>query len=533
MESAVRAAWAAARPGSDHVVDAACVAPWVALEFDPQGWVYACCANQTYPLGRIGDERLADLWAGPRALVLREALERWDMSVGCASCRWHLAHGRSDPDVAVYDRYPVDVADPAGPAAMTFALSNRCNLGCVMCNPELSSTLRHRAGLAPVRSRYDDRFFEDLAAFVPGLRYAKFLGGEPLLVPEHDRVWQIMADAGAPPRLQITTNGTVWSDRVEWLLSTFRVDVTVSIDAVDPDVYARIRVGAELDGVMRNLHRFRERCRAAGTELRLCFCLMASNWQELAPYLRWADELDVPVSVNVVSDEGHALHDLPRDGLEAVLAHWDGATAPDGRNAGVWAMQVAQLASVIDERRRGVPPASRHGSPMSAAFLAPPPRWPGGSARPGGSAGVDAGVDAADERRRLSAWSSTGEVAELAIRPDGVVREVRSGHRRLGIDAALVGAPVGDLVDAVRRADGREVWMLDTEEVGRLLVRSAVLAAGPPRRGQPGTVVRTVAWADDDGSTMLVAEDRMHERSDATPVTLTPASAAVRHTAAP
>ncbi|MFM7069645.1 MAG: SPASM domain-containing protein, partial [Actinomycetes bacterium] len=169
MDPATRAAWAQARPGTGHAVDAACVAPWVTLEFDPTGWVYACCANQLYPLGRIGEDRLADLWGGPRQAVLREALGRWDMSVGCASCRWHMDHGRFDPDAAVYDRYPLTAADPAGPVAMTFALSNRCNLACVMCTPELSSTLRQRAGLAPIDSPYDDQFFEDLTPLLPGL----------------------------------------------------------------------------------------------------------------------------------------------------------------------------------------------------------------------------------------------------------------------------------------------------------------------------------------------------------------------------
>lgn len=513
MESAVRAAWAAARPESGHAVDAACVAPWVSLEFDPQGWVYACCANQTYPLGRIGDERLRDLWAGSRSMVLREALGRWDMSVGCASCRWHLTHGRTDPDAAVYDRYLVTTADPDGPTAMTFALSNRCNLACAMCNGELSSTIRRRAGLPPIRARYDEQFFEDLAPFLPGLRYAKFLGGEPLLVPEHDRVWQMMADAGSPTRIQITTNGTVWTDRVEWLLSTFAVDVTVSIDAVDPLVYERIRVGSDHATVIRNVERFRRRCSDAGTEFRLCFCLMASNWRELGPFLRWADQLDAPVSVNVVSDDGHALHDLPEHVLAAAAAHWRDEDAPRGRNASVWQVQVTQLESVLAERRNGVPPASRHGNPIAPGCWAPPARWP--TPDPGG-------IDGPDELRRLQEWSSSGEVAELVADRDGVVTEVRSPLRRLGVDGGIVGTSLGELTDTVRRSDGRQMWMLDTEEVGGTLIRTAVLAVGPPHRGQPGTVVRTVAWPHADGSVLLVAEDRMHERSESSGLPVAP-----------
>src|SRR5690606_14331645 len=110
-------AWREQRPGRELGHEPICVAPWVSLELDPSGWVYACCANQSYPLGRIGVDRLADLWNGPRAQVLKEALERWDLSVGCGSCAWHFDHGRMDPDAAVYDRYPVSGPAPAGPVA--------------------------------------------------------------------------------------------------------------------------------------------------------------------------------------------------------------------------------------------------------------------------------------------------------------------------------------------------------------------------------------------------------------------------------
>ena len=267
-------------------------------------------------------------------MVLREALANWDLSIGCGSCRWHLEHGRLDPDAAVYDRYRFTDPEPAGPASMTFALSNRCNLGCIMCNGELSSTLRHQAGLAPLVQRYDDQFFEDLTPFLPGLDYAKFLGGEPFLIPEHERVWRLMDDVGGPPRMQVTTNGTIWTDRVEWLINRFVVDITVSIDAATASTYERIRPGSSHEAVRANVERFRQRCGEVGSELRFCFCLMDNNWQELGGFLRWADGMEAPVSINVVSDTGLALHDLPLAQLEHISESWaaeDRSTLRPGR----------------------------------------------------------------------------------------------------------------------------------------------------------------------------------------------------------
>ncbi len=506
---AVRA-WSAARPrAGGGTAEPACIAPWVTLEFDPQGWVYACCANQLYPLGRIGVDRLRDLWAGDRSRVLREALERWDLSVGCGSCRWHLEHGQMEPDAAVYDRYRLDGPDPAGPVAMTFALSNRCNLACAMCNGELSSTIRHRDGLPPLPARYGDEFFDDLAPFLPGLQYAKFLGGEPFLIPEHDRVWRLMDEVGGPERMQVTTNGTVWTDRVEWLLSRFRLDLTVSIDAFTPERYESIRAGASHATLLQNVARFHQHCRAAGTELRFCFCLMSENWMELAAFLRWADGLEVPVSINVVSDVGLALHDRPLAELEAVAAAWDREQPVTGLNAGVWETQRTQLAMVVEERRAGIPPAPRQAQHAPDDLFDVP-----------GSPGEAAAVDLAQERARLSRWAGGAEVSEVHVGRDGIVSSTVAGTTGLGVDGSLVGRPSRALLDLLVSVDGRRAWLLGDEAVGTTTVRTVVLAAERPRRGLEGAVVRVVTVPHEDGWVLLVAADRIYDAP--TPVAMGP-----------
>lgn len=520
MDPEARRAWEAARPGRDHAVDAVCVAPWVSLELDPTGWVYGCCANQLYPLGRIGVNRLDDIWNGARAAVLRTALQRWDLSVGCGACRWHLEHGRLDPDAAVYDRYPLDRVDPAGPVAMTFALSNRCNLGCVMCTPELSSVLRTRAGLPAIVSPYDDAFFAELAEFLPRLRYAKFLGGEPFLIPEHHRVWDLMADVGGPDRMQVTTNGTIWNDRVEQVLDDFAVDVTVSIDAVTTELYESIRLGATFATVAEHIVRFRDRCRDAGTEFRLCYCLMRHNAADLPAFLRWAESLGASVSINVVSDLGHALHDEPVDALDTVRRSWSAAEGMGeltGERAAVWATQQAQLDAVITERRAGVPPVPRQAQRASSAALdvgAVPP-----------VAVTPERVDA--EVEFLSAWSGSADVGRLTGDASGTIVDVLRPHVRLGIGAGLIGASLSDLLPTIERADGRVAWVLEVSADDDRVVRGFVLSATQPERGGVGSVARVLLLRTAaDEWTALVAEDRVYDDvagdADAVTVSISP-----------
>jgi MoaA/NifB/PqqE/SkfB family radical SAM enzyme len=514
VDANVRQEWATVRPGVDHAVDAVCIAPWVSLELDPAGWVYGCCANQMYPLGRIGESRLTDVWDGPRARVLKDALRSWDLSVGCASCRWHLEHGRMDPDIDVYDRYPLPVEEPPGPVAMTFALSNRCNLACAMCTPELSSTLRHRAGLRRIESPYDDGFFADLAGFLPGLRYAKFLGGEPFLIPEHHRVWDLMAEVGGPPRIQVTTNGTIWNERVEWVLDHFAVDVTISIDGASAATYEAIRDGADFGVTSSNIDRFAEACRAKGTELRLCFCLMAQNAHELHDMLAWGDRLGAPVSVNLVSDAGLALYDLPTDDLERVAAVWRRAegSEPLGRNAAVWATQAVELESVLQDRRRGHRSTNGQASDPEVGFLS-------SMASNACAGGAAAPRVLEDQRRRISAWCGGGAVAELRLSPAGAVAEVVTAHERLGLVPQIEGTALDDLVGLIEAADGRRAWATDAEEVGDgVSVRTMTLSSQRPVRGSAGSVVRWVRVCGLEADTLLVAEDRIYDRPPPTAV---------------
>lgn len=513
MDPGVRAGWAASRPTPDHPVDAACVAPWVSIEFDPSGWVYACCTSGLYPLGRIGEQRLPELWGGPRAQVMRQAMLDWDLTVACGPCRWHLEHGRMDPVAAVYDQYPVSSADPELPYMMLFALSNRCNLGCLMCNPDLSTTLRHEAGLAPLASPYDDQYFADLEPFLGGLRLAKFLGGEPFLSSEHRRVWSMMDQLAAPPRLQITTNGTVWSDNVAWVLDRFHTDISISVDAVTPETYARVRRGGDLRELWRNVDRFEETCRRRGTELHVSYCLLNENWQELADFLVWADRFAVPSSINLVTDAGLALHDAPLEALEAVRSAWERDErrlgASFGKNRSVWETQRHQLDAVIDERRAGVQPTPRQAAPVPVELFSV-------SSSDLGTADPDASV--ARHRDRLAAWSGGGPVAELVLDARGAITGVPVGHARLGISEALVGGDAASVVPAMEAQLGRGSWLIEQAELDDATVRTVILSRQRPVRGTRGTIVRTVQVRSAAGSVVLLAEDRIYEEPHDTAV---------------
>ena len=128
-----------------------------------------------------------------------DAVQRGDLSYGCGNCRHRLEHGTGYADVEYY-RWMPEPADPAWPEVMAFGLSNTCNLACVMCGGNLSSRLRALEGRPRLEPAYGDRFFAELEEFLPHVRRTEFRGGEPFLIREHHRVWDLLADLGLSPR---------------------------------------------------------------------------------------------------------------------------------------------------------------------------------------------------------------------------------------------------------------------------------------------------------------------------------------------
>lgn len=301
-------------------VNPPCCAPDSALYFRPDGIVAACCASW-HVLGRINGtprDSLAEIWQGAQAETLRHAVATRDWGFGCWECGKHIDSGNRDQSLAAdFD----DVAQKPGsryPRLMDFALSNRCNLQCVMCNGGLSSTIRqrreHRPPLPPA---YDDRFFDELQEFLPHLHRASFKGGEPFLAPESQRIWDLMLRDGTDCEVAVTTNGTVLTNRTARYIRELRMAVNVSVDAVDPELLKSIRVGVDPFQLWRNIDEFREMTAEVGSTLTMSFCLMSTNWRELPRFLSEVRRRDAaPNIIWVDGPEHHSIFALPPGDLQ-------------------------------------------------------------------------------------------------------------------------------------------------------------------------------------------------------------------------
>lgn len=329
------------------------------MYLDPTGTVAACCQNTTAPLGSTSTSTLEEIWNGPAATELRRRMAVGDLSMGCQECEGPVAAGRRDQAyLTTFDHLaPVPPEGLPWPRRLELALSNTCNLQCTMCNGDLSSAIRsQREGRPPLPSAYGDAFFDQLGPFLDHVEEISFLGGEPFLATETWRVVDLLHERGLRPRCTVTTNGTVWTPKVERFLAELPWWVVVSVDGARAETFESIRVGASFDRVRATIDRFRLAADEHDGELFFACSLMPQNAAELPELLAWADDLDVDVGVNDVAyPTRFSLAGLDPDQLRAVLAGWrdDPRARHLTRNAPVLRSQVARverLLAATDER---------------------------------------------------------------------------------------------------------------------------------------------------------------------------------------
>lgn len=496
MDAEILAQFDATRDLSAQGFRSCCYAPFTSLYFDTLGSVRVCCQNTEHPVGNVASSGLDEIWHGAQVAALRAALQAGDMSRGCRFCHWELAE-RNFQGVFIRNFDVLAVADrtPQWPAQFEFALSNTCNLECVMCNGEWSSLIRsRRERLPPLPKPYGERFFADVRKYLPHLQRAKFLGGEPFLSAEALRIWEMMIDDGLQTPCFITSNGTQLNAKVERILDRLPVSLSLSLDGVTKHTVENIRVNAKFEELQRNVRRFRDYTRQRGTYFGLTFCLMRDNWPEFADYLLLAQSLDCEVVVNVVTfPRKVSLYSLPAAELTEVVRGLEQRDAEMRRTLGdnltVWNAELGRL---------------RHRAAALAKAEQPyfVPRW-------------DAAADpsAADERVEALVQRAQNSLARLApgepidlveCDRDDVVQAIRSDSDRfLGVGPeVLVGQPLQIMLAQLMAHFGSRMQLLRDEKHAEWGEQILALAEGdqPPTLFAAVTIPRRDAQGNGNGS---------------------------------
>lgn len=162
-----------------------------------------------------------------------------------------------------------------------------CNLACTHCaHPEFKRSEHYRARL--LSADLNRKMVDEVRAYGRGItQYIRYSGnGEPLL---NKAIFEMLGYAvrESGSTVTLTTNGTLLDRaRAEQLLETGVHLVDISVDAFQPQTYARIRVNGELAETTANVQRFLQliRERRSSTKLVVSFIEQPENSAEIPAF---------------------------------------------------------------------------------------------------------------------------------------------------------------------------------------------------------------------------------------------------------
>lgn len=279
--------------------DPLCFAPYRNLFFGFEGKVIACCFNRTFILGNYPQSTIHDIWTGKPIRRLKHYLKNNDLSHGCHNCNECILSGNYDATGASFYDYYAKEND--FPVKAEFELSNQCNLECIMCDGEYSSKIRiKREKLTPIHEPYGNDFIDQLRPFVPHLKVAKFLGGEPFLIDSYYRIWELIISSNPDCLIDVQTNATILNNRVRDILEKGNFQIGVSIDSLKKEIYEQIRVNAKFEKVLQNIYYFAEYSKRKNLTMHISICPMRMNWPELPRLIEFSNKLGAYIYCNYV-----------------------------------------------------------------------------------------------------------------------------------------------------------------------------------------------------------------------------------------
>ncbi|MFC2048955.1 radical SAM protein, partial [Elusimicrobiota bacterium] len=162
--------------------------------------------------------------------------------------------------------------------SLTFTLTNRCNLKCLMCES------RKKTWDLP------DKTVEEIKSMMPYLERIMWQGGEAFLFERFEEL--LDAASAYPIRQVIATNGLLMTPPIAEKLVKYNVELTFSIDGATKEVYEHVRPGANFEKVLEKIRMINELRDKYNPEMptRLNVLVMKANFKQIEQFLDFAHE---------------------------------------------------------------------------------------------------------------------------------------------------------------------------------------------------------------------------------------------------
>lgn len=272
-----------------------CYAVYNNLHFNMNGDVFSCSFNADMHLGNINKNSIMEIWNGRAVHGFRKVMSDYNMDK-CLSCKevLHAKNYSSFPGLK-YDMFSSETTEM--PTQMSFEMSDLCNFACIMCSEEFSSAIKKKKNISLQKNQFTDAFIDQLDEFIPHLKIATFIGGEPLMIKSYFKIWEKIVALNPECQIHIQTNGSILNERFLHLLELGNFEIGVSIDSLKKDIFEKIRLNADFDVVMENINTLLAYHQKGKITLNFNFCPLTENWMEIPQMVDFANKCGVSLKI--------------------------------------------------------------------------------------------------------------------------------------------------------------------------------------------------------------------------------------------
>ena len=247
-----------------------CAAPWRGLHINSRGDVKTCCAGNPNMLGNLNDHNIEQILNSNLMTEIRTSLAQGQAHAYCSNCvqaerfganserQWH---NNVNPDfdyAAAGDQYHY-------PVIVDVRWNTTCNFSCNYCDPSASSKW---AQLKQVPFKSGSRpYYEQVCDFLEQhhkhIHEVALVGGEPLLLPENERLLDVIPDTAI---VTLITNLNVDLEKnkiFRKLAQRKQVGWSMSFDNVG-DRFEYVRYGGDWVMLQENLQIVKDLMRTQG-----------------------------------------------------------------------------------------------------------------------------------------------------------------------------------------------------------------------------------------------------------------------------
>lgn len=288
-----------------------CNAPFANIYIDSRGNITPCCFNRTDVFGNIYEQKIEEIWNSTTAIHLRNEISAGNLPEGCKICKDSLNSGNyyNSGIVTFQHLKPNKIIQ-----SIDFELSYFCNFQCIMCYLN--------AKTYDLDNEQENLLINKLSPLFKQINYARFYGGEPLIIPIYKKIWKKIIAANTKCNILIQTNGSIVTQEIQKLAKQGNFTFNVSIDSLEVNNYQSIRINGNLDMVLKNLYLLKTLSKQTIT---IAITPITLNAYDIPELIKFCNKNNFHIFINyLIFPFKYSLNSLNKQNLSELLNYYKG-----------------------------------------------------------------------------------------------------------------------------------------------------------------------------------------------------------------